>query len=180
MKEITKVRSPKSAVFILLRPWTSVQNTAYRHSLHISIQLLWPGPRGNPGAAWVWGSPLPLPQTPPAASVLTQFYSKQSMYTVTQLPAVLDSRGEPPETGEELAVKPLSSRQEPISSQGQPAITPATNLTLSLTQVKRVIQGGERTEMFIRPGVVTSTYSLLLQKSTGGFREKSQGDHRGQ
>ena len=37
--------------------------------------------------------------------------------------AVWNSRGEPTGTGEEPAFKPLSSRQEPISSQGQPTTT---------------------------------------------------------
>ena len=37
--------------------------------------------------------------------------------------AVRDNRGEPTGTGEGPALKPLASRQEPISSLGQPAIT---------------------------------------------------------
>ena len=45
------------------------------------------------------------------------------MYTVAQILVVLDSRGEPPGTREKPAFKPSSSRQEPISSHGQPTTT---------------------------------------------------------
>ena len=81
--------------------------------------LLQPGPRGNPDAARVWDSPLP-PSTTSSKAFFISFINKHIFHSHTLLAVC---RRQTTGTGKELACKPLSSRQEPISSQGQPTTT---------------------------------------------------------
>lgn len=113
--------SPKSAVFILLRPWTSVQNTAHRHSLHISIRLLRPGPRGNPGATWVWDSP-PFPSSKHQQQYRFWIVLLTTSFCKITCAGSLEQWRRATRNWVELAFKLLTPRQQPISSTGKPAI----------------------------------------------------------